>query len=210
MEAIKGFKQARGHRKGRIMYKDKDKQREATRKATQRYRAKKGDSALSGRKDGLKNARGLPVVDEVSDTLPVIPSCDTPAVIPKRTPKGVTLIDEPLDVIPRRRAGEVAEQIVKKRGKDIKCFADLPPDVQLTIDEISDTPEEKARRTQAAIRYQWLFPNRFYGTGPWATGKPGDANYDGICTTKEPMPPGVIWESEPGAARKIEERLQGR
>ena len=56
------------------MYKDKDKQREAVKAATQRYRAKKGDSALLGQKDGSGNARGLSVVDEVSDTLPVIPS----------------------------------------------------------------------------------------------------------------------------------------
>jgi hypothetical protein len=67
-----------------MAYKDKDKQREAVKAATRRYRAKKGDSAIPGQKQGLKKARGLPVVDEVGDTQPVIPSCDTPTVIPKQ------------------------------------------------------------------------------------------------------------------------------
>ena len=61
----------------------KDKQREAIKQATQRYRAKKGDSALSGQKQGLKNARGCPVSGDLSDTHPVIPSNrDTQDVIP--------------------------------------------------------------------------------------------------------------------------------
>ncbi len=55
------------------MYKDKDKQREATREATQRYRAKNKDSVLSGQKQVSQNARGLPVIPEVGDTLSVIP-----------------------------------------------------------------------------------------------------------------------------------------
>lgn len=114
------------------MYKDKDKQREAVKKATQRYRANKGDSALSDSKGGLENARGSSVVDEVSDTQPVIPQ----------------------NVIP----------------KDIKRFADLPPDVQVTINKMSTidgkTDEvDKAKRTARAIHYQSLFPSRYYSTG---------------------------------------------
>ena len=109
------------------MYKDKDKQREAIREATRRYRGKKGDSALSGPKDGLKNARGLPVVGKVGDTHPVIP----------------------------------------ERGKDIKCFADLPPDVQMTIDSMSLVDGKidqtiKANRTAIAINYQHQFPDQYY------------------------------------------------
>ena len=70
-----------------MAYKDKDKQREAVKAATRRYRANKGDSALSGSKQVSQNARGLPVVDEVSDTLPVIPSkgSTTNASLPIRT-----------------------------------------------------------------------------------------------------------------------------
>lgn len=125
------------------MYKDKDKQREAVKAATQRYRAKKGDSALSGSKEGLENARGLPVVDELSDTQPVIPSCDT---FPKAT-----------------------RLPTHKRGKDIKCFADLPLDVQKTIAMMSRRDGkidqvDKAKRTTAAIKYQHLFPDRYEPT----------------------------------------------
>lgn len=52
-----------------------------------------------------------------------------------------------------------------KRGLDIKCFADLPPDVQATINRLSESNEEKRRRTQIAIHYQHVFPNRFSSTG---------------------------------------------
>jgi len=55
------------------VYKDKDRQREAVKKATQRYRAKNKDTALSGQKQVSQNARGSPVLDEVGDTQPVIP-----------------------------------------------------------------------------------------------------------------------------------------
>ena len=48
-----------------------------------------------------------------------------------------------------------------KRGKDIKCFEDLPPDVQRTIEMLSDSEEEKQRRTGIAIHYQHVFPERF-------------------------------------------------
>ncbi len=171
------------------MYKDKDKQREANRKATQRYRAKKGDSALLGHKDGLKNARGLPVVDEVSDTHPVIPSCDTPDVIPKRTPKGNIRVSKPGDAdylrpVPAQNVISLVKAVCK-RGKDIKCFADLPRDVQQTINEISDTPEEKANRTAIAINYQHIFPES-YGQGSNADFTElltqAGPDYNGICT----------------------------
>ena len=57
-----------------------------------------------------------------------------------------------------------------KRGKDIKCFADLPPDVQQTIDSLSMVDGKicqrvKANRTAIAINYQHLFPDRFHSTG---------------------------------------------
>lgn len=52
-----------------------------------------------------------------------------------------------------------------KRGKGIKCFADLPPDVQATIDKLSESNEEKHKRTQIAVQYQHTFPDRFHSTG---------------------------------------------
>lgn len=65
------------------MYKDKDKQRAAVKRAVRRFRAKNNDSALSGCKDGSKNARGSSVRPEVGNTRPVIPSkCNTRDVIP--------------------------------------------------------------------------------------------------------------------------------
>jgi len=79
-----------------------------------------------------------------------------------------------------------------KRGKDIKCFADLPPDVQATINQMSRDDNGKiveavkSKRTVAAIKYQHLFPDRYHTTSAVCTsvvtGKPGDADYNGICT----------------------------
>ena len=145
------------------MYKDKNKQREANREAMRRNRAK-GAS--------------------------VIP-CDTRVkVIPEDTPNVILCETE-------AEAGEISDSRIKpnpKRGKDIKCFADLPPDVQRTIDKMSTTDgtldkDEKAKRTAAAIKYQHVFPHRFESSHddgvypyPHVTGKPGDADYNGICT----------------------------
>ena len=54
-----------------------------------------------------------------------------------------------------------------KRGKDIKVFEDLPPDVQATIRRVSESNEEKQKRTAAAIKYQHLFPDSYHTTGLW-------------------------------------------
>ena len=43
---------------------------------------------------------------------------------------------------------------MKPNSKDIKTFADLPPDVQATINRISQSNEEKQKRTKAAIHWQ--------------------------------------------------------
>lgn len=51
---------------------------------------------------------------------------------------------------------------VTKRGKDIKVFAGLPLDVQQTIDRLSESNEEKMRRTANAIHYQHVFPDRYH------------------------------------------------
>ena len=60
--------------------------------------------------------------------------------------------------------------VIPKRGKDIKCFEDLPPDVQQTINKMSIVEGKidqtiKANRTAIAIHYQHLFPDRYYNTG---------------------------------------------
>ncbi len=57
-----------------------------------------------------------------------------------------------------------------KRGKDIRCFEDLSPDVQETIVRLSMVDgnidqSTKANRTAIAIHYQHLFPYRYYSTG---------------------------------------------
>ena len=69
----------------------------------------------------------------------------------------------------KRDMTELKEQVNKvyqefreakpKRGKDIKCFADLPPDVQETINMMSRRdgkidPIDKIRRTKIAIHYR--------------------------------------------------------
>ena len=82
-------------------------------------------------------------------------------------------MNQPISVIPSN-----------KRGKDIKTFADLPPDVQYTINRLSQVegkicPRVKANRTAIAINYQHLFPDS-YGLGMCpvctgeVTGKPGE------------------------------------
>ena len=146
------------------MYKDPIKQREANRQASKKYR-----DSMTG--------KGMTVSPEI------IPQSDI-RVIPEVEP------DKP------------------KRGKDIKCFADLPPDIQLTIDYMSTVDgkidqAEKAKRAKRAVQYQHLFPDKYNGTNALAltdaeceslvgsvVGKPGDADYNGICTEE--------WRAERG------------
>lgn len=78
-----------------------------------------------------------------------------------------------------------------KRGQDIQCFADLPPDVQQVIISMSTTEgkldeSEKTKRTTSAIKYQHLFPDRYepqagLDADAIVTGLPGDPDYDGVC-----------------------------
>ena len=67
-----------------------------------------------------------------------------------------------------------------KRGKDIKCFADLPPedrppDVQAMIEDVSKHGGEYSFKT---VKGKIQDVHR---TSP-VTGKPGDADYNGVCT----------------------------
>ena len=78
-------------------------------------------------------------------------------------PKPKTFQEDAMDIL----EGKASKP---KRGKDIKCFADLPPDVQQTIDSLSMVDGKicktvKANRTAIAINYQHLFPDRFHSTG---------------------------------------------
>ena len=78
----------------------------------------------------------------------------------KAYPKGVTGSGCDKQGVTDRYIGAVpgAPPILEpnlKRGKDIKCFADLPPDVQLMLKKVN---------------YDELYH------------KPGDADYNGICT----------------------------
>ena len=161
------------------MYKDKDKQKEAVKKATQRYRAKNADSALPDHRSGLENARGLAVVDGLGITnLVILPKRATQPVIPERTAQGNIRVSKPGDddYVPQcetTRAfieGRDKRPETAKRGKDIKSFEDLPPDVQETIHKLSTIdgkicPTVKANRTAIAINYQHLFPDRYNATG---------------------------------------------
>ena len=111
------------------MYKDKDRQREANRQASQRQRDKKG------------------MTDDCAKA-------------------GIVIPDHPVPVIP-------------KRGKDIKCFEDLPVDVQQMLSvAIRSESGDANYETQDAVC-----------TGV-VTGKPGDADYNGICTPE--------WRAERG------------
>ena len=115
------------------MYKDKDKQREANRKAQARFKAKtKGitnapPSGITGQ--GITEEEFIEQVAEIFDV-----------------PTGL------------------------KRGKDIKCFADLSPDVQETINMVSENEHEHKVRTAIAINYQHEFPDRYYSTGVTTSG----------------------------------------
>ena len=124
------------------MYKDKDKQREANRQASKKYRDSMTD-------------KGMTVAPEIipkSDIRVIPPGSDVQAVV-----NGVTRADPPTTPYP-------------KRGKDIKVFEDLPPDVQQTIDSMSVVDGKidqtiKVNRTAIAINYQHLFPDRYNSTG---------------------------------------------
>lgn len=149
------------------MYKNKDKQREANRQAQARFKAKGITKGIT--EQGITKPNNIDLK---------LCKCGWPGTI------------DDSDV----------NQPSTKRGHDIKCFEDLPPDVQQTIDRMSIVDGKidqtiKANRTAIAVNYQHLFPDS-YGLGmcPVCTGvvvgKPGDADYNGICTE--------VWRAERG------------
>lgn len=126
-----------------MAYKDKDKQREAGRERARRYREAHQKALLS---EGV-----------------------TGKALPERT--GVNLEALGIEAVPNGRGGHKLVAPCSKRGKDIKCFADLPLDVQKTIDRMSINKDGtvnqtiKANRTAIAVNYQHLFPGRYHSTG---------------------------------------------
>ncbi len=125
------------------MYKDKDKQREGNAERQRRYKAKQKALLNQGVTD-----KALP--DKLANAM---------------LSGDVLLADKYADEILGESIGE------PKRGKDIKCFEDLPPDVQETINQMCRIDDNKidatakANRTAIAIHYQHLFPDRYYSTG---------------------------------------------
>ena len=119
------------------------------------------------------------VLEEIE--INVIPENIIPSVIPEQGITERVLPDKP------------------KRGKDIKCFEDLPPDVQRTIEMLSDSEEEKQRRTGIAIHYQHIFPGEYEpnsgeaftklmatlsaNSPNYPVSKPSDTDYVPMCET---------------------------
>jgi hypothetical protein len=186
------------------MYKDKDKQREANRAIQAKRRAKgvtpgvtesgcdtKGVTegfkklalAANGRWDGVD---AVEYVKELRSDTKLKRGKDIKEVAKHNCGAA------PIDKIPyaELRGNEI---VTLKRGKDIKCFADLPPDVQETIVRMTTDRNGKmdqiarAKRTAAAIKYQHLFPHKYDNPGPVTDaelvvvmGKPGDEDYDSV------------------------------
>ena len=122
------------------MYKDKDRQREANKQAQQRRRELVRQGTTGS--EGMTDKE----IDNVYQGM-------TKGV----TGQGVT-------------SPQAASSVTPKRGKDIKCFEDLPLDVQETIHRLSTIDgrvdqASKAKRTAIAINYQHLYPDRYYSTG---------------------------------------------
>lgn len=113
------------------MYKDKDKQREANRKAQAKFKAK-----------GITQA----VLKGITEGAKLQKKMGITEGISERVLSDAELKAHCVKVIP-------------KRGKDIQCFEDLPLDVQQAINK--EEPDQRARRTAAAIKYQHLFPDRY-------------------------------------------------
>lgn len=141
------------------MYKDKAKQREANRIAQAKFKAK-----------GItEQGITLPEQTDLGNTL------TTTQTMPERTAQGNIRVSKPgdADYVPQCETTRAFIEGRDKRptiAKDIKCFVDLPPDVQRTINMMSTIDgrideAEKAKRTARAIHYQSLFPDRYYSTG---------------------------------------------
>ena len=131
-----------------MTYKDPDKQREANRERQRRYKAKQ-KALLSEGVTADVTEEALQVLKQADE---IIAETDAIRAVPATLLPNMPTCEKP------------------KRGKDIKCFEDLPPDVQQTIDAMSVVEGKidqtiKANRTAIAIHYQHLFPDRYHSTG---------------------------------------------
>ena len=144
------------------MYKDKDRQREANRQAQARFKAKK-------------------VLLEQGVSAQVLPNGTTDVSVVKalhklvkleRTAQGNIRVSKPGDADYEPQC-ETTRAFVDNRAKrpsptkQVKCFEDLPPDVQATIESMSMVDGKmdqtiKVNRTAIAIHYQHTFPGRYY------------------------------------------------
>lgn len=144
-----------------MVYKDKDKQREANREAQVRFKAKQ--SLVE---------RGI-----TEKVLPLEPKSVSVIPKPDRTVQGNIRVSKPgdADYVPQCETTKAfiedrpKRMETAKRGKDIKCFVDLPLDVQLIINEMSLVDGKidktiKANRTAIAVNYQHIYPNRYHST----------------------------------------------
>jgi hypothetical protein len=152
-----------------MMYKDKDKQREANRERQRRYKEKQKALLNEG------------VTDKA------LPTGYDRTAAGNLTEEGIRQYRK----IGYKSSNELSVN-TPRRGKDIKCFEDLPPDVQETINQMCRIDDNKidatakANRTAIAINYQHLYPDRYHSTGvicsgPVVTGKPGSEGFRGHC-----------------------------
>ena len=179
------------------MYKNKDKQREADKIRAKRYRDK-----VKGVTNTRRDGQGVTVTKadshiDASD-ISMVKALHQTISNPERTAQGNIRVSKPGDddyepqcettrafIEDRAKLDPMRDM---KRGKDIKCFSDLPPDVQATINRVSDTNEEKQKRTGIAIRYQHLFPDQYYGTQLERAYMPGEVvKLDGPPPTGKPI-----------------------
>ena len=164
-----------------MTYKDPDKQREANAEQMRRARAKGNTKPTSNQ----SNTESQRVTDQDFTRLMAGAGQGHVKVSKPGDDDYVPMCETTMAFID----GRDKRPETGKRGKDIKTFADLPPDVQQTIDSMSRDEagkveqKDKAKRTAAAIKYQHLFPHRYNSTGPITeadlaavTGKPGDAD----------------------------------
>jgi len=155
-----------------MAYKDKDRQREANAERQRRYKAKHKALPKGVTSEGV-TIGALP--NETTDISAV--KALHRLIGPERTAQGNIWLSKPGDddYVPMCRTtkafvdGKDKRPCIAKRGIIIKSFEDLPPDVQKSIDRMSVFNGKidraiKIKRTEAAIRYQHLFPDRYHST----------------------------------------------
>jgi hypothetical protein len=174
-----------------MVYKDKDKQREADKERQRRHRAKSVTKGVADIRCDKRSVTGSCAVDYRHNTTgqvsklcdaDYVPQCEiTKAFVEGKTitkaeshvdasdigmvkaiHKCITIDDQAKSMETMAMLGATTA----KRGKDIKTFEDLPPDVQQTIDTMSVVEGKidqtiKANRTAIAIHYQHIFPGRY-------------------------------------------------